>query len=275
MPLNRTLEEQSKRLYRSLDHIDKVTKRAHNRFRFHDPRFAERYLNGRLKLQLSGSFLDGSTRDVPNANTPSCCKFVAVFQREPPDGSVSHRLAFHSLRPIIQRQPHREVGIRRADYEQNVMLIRDVKVVQLPEGMPIPSLVRLQFSEHLQRVGMDPFLDVPNCPRAERGLTFRDGKRSVLVRPLVVCEDELFEEEVEGSAEVVDCIASDQTPERWRFLQDPDGVRPSSSFRVFLFQDFICLLGGKQGILEFSDVVFRPIELELMTVDSISHEVAL
>jgi hypothetical protein len=27
--------------------------------------------------------------------------------------------------------------------------------------------------------------------------------------------------------------------------------------------------------LEFSDVVFRPIELELMTVDSISHEVAL
>lgn len=236
-----------------VNQIRHILERFERRFDFDDPRCVERYVERKAAILCHGT-IEGF--DV---------EFVASMQHIRPIASRKHEeLAAESDQVHVgpnssgARDHIKTPGDSCADKE--LMLVGLVQLMQLPERVPLPALVRLGCIDciyHLLPHGL--YL-------SSRGLVIRGAPSDRIVHdPLRLraaegVDHELMGDVVERASEILDYVGGNSCKRVRHGISLADVVNAFAGLRIFLHQDFIGagVIKGCESKLKILDVLFGP-----------------
>jgi hypothetical protein len=152
--------------------------------------------------------------------------------------------------------------MRYADGHQELVFVRDVELVEPPEGV-VPSLVRFGFLDEVHRSlrrsvyfgGVAVFKSLG---------ALEDGESVLVMDSVTLGAHHLTNKQVEGGTEVVDAIPGDGTPPgESRLIQHFDPVDQISRIGIVVADESIrlVLLEPLMPGLEVAEVMFGPFDL--------------
>lgn len=244
--------------------IGELLRNFNNRLALNNLRLVERYIKGEISLLVHFHLgLKISHQYIAHIHWAGC-------PRDPKEGI--HLGAPLQARGMIEEPLPSEVPRHHpADVEaariaaarqDDSVLVQVVQAVQDPELMPIPSLVRFERLESLERV-------IPNTAlycSIKSGLVFAgsiaDRKVELLVSDFNTKPDaeQLVSQVIEGAPKVLDNVADERGDVSRGGCEFSDLVVNFSRLRIFLSNDSIgvrvkeCADGG----IKISDVLFGP-----------------
>lgn len=229
-----------------LDAIRKLVEQWESGFTLANPRFVERYVEGKLRIQL-----------VFTAVTK---KYVANFQG-------CHLLGFKHQRHLARLSKGRQglfdknFFIDAGDGKQKTMLVNNVKTMEFPQRT-IPSLVRFEEADRLRRLTAHSLYF-----SSKRGFIFlgcgflgADGELAFCAKLPSVLQDQLTHEMVKDGSQIVDCLSRDDGQIRWDIGNAFNPMHPLSGFEILLGNDSVGLRFQKLqfGRFKFEDMLVGP-----------------
>jgi hypothetical protein len=234
------------------DVLGELRKQWENRFSIDNLAIAKRYLKYELRLVYLFHVRESGGHQL-----------CAVFEREPSVSWPQQQLRsvlqnVFPFRPELGRQGEGAVGT--ADDEEEAVLVVRVESVKTPEGV-VPSLVRLLFTDQAHRVLADA-LYASQASVFKVAAASTDREHGLIGRLSAVVQDELPDEMVERSPEVVDRIPDETTPLLRRVMADLDS--PNSKLGFILTDDLVRPTVDERfdALYEIDDVLVGPIDLQ-------------
>jgi hypothetical protein len=261
-------EQGREKLNESVNKLDELKKRWNERLTLDNLDLTERYLKFELgvHVHLRYRVLAESGRDSVD--------FCAIFQRE---RELGHDDADALRRRYLGEIDRGRIGVgiqnigqgvgvdgarvRRADGHQELVFVRDVELVELPERV-VCSLVRFGFLYEIHR-SLRHSLYLSSVVGFKNIGTPEDGESGIVGDALAPGADYLANEQIEAGTEVVDAISYDCAPRERRLFGDFDPPDQISRIRLVITNGSVRLVLLEPLVpgLEITEVMFGPFDL--------------
>lgn len=241
-----------------INEIRQVLERFERRFRFDDPRFIQRYIESEA-LILCHFRVEGFDQE-----------YVANLGRTA--RSNGEREGFVETREGTGKHG-RQVNASVCDGpNQELMLVGIVQGVQLPEFVPLPSLVRLGCVNCIYNLLPHMLCYSASCGWVMRG-KIADGVIDLPIKLRIASQNKLIGDVVEGTSKILNYVGGDCLQGGRNAVSFADVIDAISSCRIFLGADSIwCgVMKGAQRKIQILDVLFGPCDFRSNAVDGFSH----
>jgi hypothetical protein len=244
------------------DEIKKLLERYDQRFTLDNPRLVERYIKAEINIWVRLG-IDGIDE-----------KFVAIFQRGPigwrqVDGEVGNRNRIPESLPhhLGHLRPDVKTLILSGDGNQQTMLVDVVKFVEHPELVPLPTLVWFDSAQRINRLLPHALYYSRKSGPVFVGASLNQKTDVVHACWISACSDheQLIGQVVEGAANIVDGIASNERERIWERPNIGNAINQLTRLRIALGKNHIAIgfVKGEDTVLQIDDVLVGPLNFGL------------
>lgn len=234
--------------------LDQLTQRWQDRLSIENLRFVERYAKAELCLCVEMLF-----KEVGLEN------YVAIFERKwrprPVDDSVGDIPDCG-----VNGDFKGNIGNLHGGRNDSSMLINDVQPVQTPQGIALPSTVRLQRSDCFFNVGADTSKEIGSFPLGELALApmyWEVGFLHYVFGRMPGGHNHACSQRVEGSHKIVNNVADVGSPQYGDGFSYSNAIEFCRGLSLFIGEDRVSIttLEGLNLSVEIVKVFFCPVNL--------------